>query len=130
MNSLRNEVSLLTRCLYHPNIVRCYSSYRRNDDFYIVMEYVGHSSLNDIPMPLSNMRQVVNLIIQLALGLKHLRNNNIIHRDIKPSNILISEKGLLKIADFGISKQLEGNAQAKTCLGTPFYAAPEIIETK
>ena len=41
------------------------------------------------------------------MGLKHLKNNKIIHRDIKPNNILISQKGLLKIADFGISKQLK-----------------------
>lgn len=92
------------------------------------MEYVGHSSLNDVPTPLSNEAQIVNLIIQLGLGLKHLKNNKIVHRDIKPSNILISEKGLLKLADFGISKQLDSSGRAKTCLGTPFYAAPEVIE--
>jgi serine/threonine protein kinase len=88
------------------------------------MEYVGHSSLNDISFPLANQRQVVSLIIQLAMGIKHLKNNKIIHRDIKPSNILISDKGILKIADFGISKQLNETTMAKTCLGTPFYAAP------
>lgn len=70
------------------------------------MEYVGHRSLNDLVFPLEDVSQVVNLIIQLAMGLKHLKNNRIIHRDIKPNNILISEKGLLKIADFGISKQI------------------------
>ncbi len=61
------------------------------------------------------------------MGLKHLKNNHIIHRDIKPSNILISEKGLLKIADFGISKRINNSQGANTCLGTPFYTAPEII---
>ena len=91
------------------------------------MEYVGHHSLDDLPLPLRNEKQIINLIIQIAMGLKHLKNNKIIHRDIKPNNILISEKGLLKIADFGISKQLKSVIQAKTCLGTPYYAAPEII---
>ena len=91
------------------------------------MEYVGHHSLDDLPLPLRNEKQIVNLIIQIAMGLKHLKNNKIIHRDIKPNNILISEKGLLKIADFGISKQLKSVIQAKSCLGTPYYAAPEII---
>jgi serine/threonine protein kinase len=50
---------------------------------------------------------IVNYVIQITLGLKHLKSNNIIHRDIKPSNILVSEKGLLKISDFGISKELK-----------------------
>ena len=88
------------------------------------MEYVGHQSLDDLSLPLRSERQIVNLIIQLAMGLKHLKNNKIIHRDIKPNNILVSAKGLLKIADFGISKQLKSTFQAKTCLGTPYYAAP------
>lgn len=92
------------------------------------MEYAGHLSLNDIPMPLSNQPQIVNLTIQIAMGLKHLHHNRILHRDIKPNNIIISPTGLLKIADFGISKQIPSLAQANTCLGTPFYAAPEIID--
>lgn len=88
------------------------------------MEYVGHLSLNDIPLPLGNQAQIVNLIIQLAMALKHLHHNHILHRDIKPNNILISPSGLIKIADFGISKQIISFAKADTCLGTPFYAAP------
>ena len=58
------------------------------------------------------------------MGLKHLKHNKIIHRDIKPSNILLSEKGLLKIADFGVSKHLGEINQTKTRVGTPFYTAP------
>ena len=41
------------------------------------------------------------------MALKHFQNNHIIHRDLKPSNILISEKGLLKMADFGISTLIQ-----------------------
>jgi serine/threonine protein kinase len=88
------------------------------------MEYAGYQSLEDLETPLGNEKQIANLIIQLAMGLKHLKNNHIIHRDIKPSNILISDKGLLKIADFGISKLVESRHQARTCLGTPLYTAP------
>ena len=68
------------------------------------MEFVGYQSLEDLKLPFSDEKKIVNLIAQVGMGLKHLKNQNIIHRDIKPSNILISDKGLLKIADFGISK--------------------------
>lgn len=91
------------------------------------MEYVGHTTLADLPLPLTE-KQIVNYIIQVTLGLKHLKNNKIIHRDIKPSNILISEKGLLKISDFGISKQVKDHEKTESCLGTPYYTAPEIIK--
>ena len=117
-------------CLYHPNVVRCFSSYRKKDHFYIFMEYVGFRTLDDLSVPLTNEKQIINLIIQLCLGLKHLKNKKIVHRDLKPSNILISDKGLLKIADFGISRVIEYDNQAKTMLGTPFYTAPEVIEEK
>jgi len=94
------------------------------------MEYVGHQTLDDLTLPLTNQSQIVNLIIQLCMGLKHLKHNHIIHRDIKPNNILISDKGLLKIGDFGVSKQVTPTNGGKTCLGTPYYLAPEIIEQK
>ena len=90
--------------MYHPNVVRYYHSFRKNDFFFIVMEFVGYQSLEDLKLPFSDEKKIVNLIAQVGMGLKHLKNQNIIHRDIKPSNILISDKGLLKIADFGISK--------------------------
>lgn len=83
--------------------------------------------MDDLELPLTNSEQITNAVIQLAMGLKHLKNNGVVHRDIKPSNIVISEKGLLKITDFGISKHLGSQNQAKTCIGTPYYTAPEII---
>lgn len=75
-------------------------------------------------MPFNDTRQIANLIIQISLALRHLKKNAIIHRDIKPSNILVSEKGLLKIADFGISRKLGAISLAESCLGTPYYTAP------
>lgn len=80
----------MKECLYHPNVVRCYSSFRNNDHFYILMEYAGHRTLDDLVLPLINEKQIVNLIIQLCLGLKHLKSKKIVHRDIKPNNIIIS----------------------------------------
>ena len=118
---------LMQSCLYHPNVVRCYSCVRKEGRFYILMEFAGHRTLEDLAGPLGDQKQIVNLVIQLCLGLKHLKSRRIVHRDLKPSNIIISDKGLLKIADFGISKAIAHDNAAKTVLGTPFYTAPEII---
>ena len=87
-------------------MIRCYSSYRKDDFFFIVMEFGGDRCLDDLELPLTNSEQITNVVIQLGMGLKHFKNNGVVHRDIKPSNIVISEKGLLKITDFGISKYL------------------------
>lgn len=52
----------------------------------------------------------------------------IIHRDIKPSNLLLGDDGHVKIADFGVSNQFEGNdAQLSSTAGTPAFMAPEAI---
>lgn len=52
----------------------------------------------------------------------------IVHRDIKPSNLLLGDDGHVKIADFGVSNQFEGNdAQLSSTAGTPAFMAPEAI---
>lgn len=65
----------------------------------------------------------------MALG--YLHNNNIVHRDLKPENVLIDETGYIYLADFGLSKFLESEAQKTySFCGTAEYLAPEILDQR
>ena len=70
--------------------------------------------------------------LQICLALKHLHDRKILHRDLKSENIFSMNKGnLLKLGDFGISKNLSHtSAKAMTRIGTPYYLSPELAQGK
>ena len=72
------------------------------------------------------------LFRQVIVGLGYLHKKNIIHRDIKLENILIDNEGIIKIADFGISKEIKPGTFIKErhMCGTPAYMSPEMIREK
>lgn len=63
-------------------------------------------------------------------ALHHMHTQGIVHRDIKPENIMLAANGELKLIDFGLSKRQEGNQKLKTIAGTPYYMAPEVLESR
>uniref|UniRef100_A0A8C5DLQ5 calcium/calmodulin-dependent protein kinase n=1 Tax=Gouania willdenowi TaxID=441366 RepID=A0A8C5DLQ5_GOUWI len=64
----------------------------------------------------------------IILGIEYLHYQKIVHRDIKPSNLLLGDDGHVKIADFGVSNQFEGNdALLSGTAGTPAFMAPETL---
>uniref|UniRef100_A0A673BSE4 Protein kinase domain-containing protein n=1 Tax=Sphaeramia orbicularis TaxID=375764 RepID=A0A673BSE4_9TELE len=67
----------------------------------------------------------------IILGMEYLHYQKIVHRDIKPSNLLLGDDGHVKIADFGVSNQFEGNdALLSSTAGTPAFMAPETLSDK
>ena len=119
----------------HPNIIQVYDVGQENGLQFIAMELVEGESLADVLRrdgPLPPDRAVV-CMKQVASALAAAHGKNVIHRDIKPSNILVTPKGALKVADFGLAKQIgvdTGVTRTGTVLGTALYIPPEMAEGK
>lgn len=65
------------------------------------------------------------------MAIKHIHDRKILHRDLKSQNVFLTERGEIKLGDFGIAKCLKNTIEvAKTVVGTPYYFSPEIIQNK
>ncbi len=120
--------------LNHPNIVKVYEGGIWNGKPYIVMEYIEGYVLEDlIKEDRLTLKDKLNIMKKICYGLSYAHQLGVIHRDIKPSNILISKDlKKVKITDFGLAKMLikKTITVTGTTLGTPYYMAPEQLESK
>jgi serine/threonine-protein kinase len=119
--------------LNHPNIVQVYTLGRDGELRFIAMEFVQGTNLRDylrkkgtveLPLAFSIMRQTCQAMAAASeLGL--------IHRDIKPENLMLTRKGQVKVADFGLCREQGDEAlhltQEGVTLGTPMYMSPEQV---
>jgi len=116
--------------LNHPNIVQIYAVSEEDGRHFFAMEYVSGRSLQQILRssgPLDPI-QVAKIALQTASGLRAAHEQGIIHRDIKPANLLIDDRGLVKIADFGLALVTGGVSRLTATgmfMGTPGYLSPE-----
>jgi len=133
MVRFRQEAHLLAR-LQHPHIVAVYDfGITQAGHHYIVMEFVeGVSLLEVIRRDKLSTARCLNITAQVCDALHYAHGRGVIHRDIKPSNILIDERGLVRVADFGLAKSTlgsggtsSGGPRTKAFMGTVGYAAPE-----
>jgi eukaryotic-like serine/threonine-protein kinase len=114
----------------HQNIVTLYDFIEKDSGYYMVMELVDGTTLQDLlkegPLP----PDIVAVIgSQMASALEHAHFARIVHRDIKPANIMLSKTGDVKLMDFGIAldEQLEKLTKAGMAVGTPTYMSPEQV---
>jgi serine/threonine protein kinase len=124
-DELLQEPRLLA-ALDHQNIVGILTAERVDGVFFIVMEYVKGESLEavldrerslDVP-------RAINYAVQILKGVDHAHSATILHRDLRPANVMVSDSGVVKVADFGTSRFLE-KSHATTVIGSPPYMAPE-----
>ena len=121
--------SLAVASLSHQNIVNVYDVGNEDGLNYIVMEYVEGIDLKDYIKKKGSLdyKETLDIIKQIAKALEHAHKNGVVHRDIKPQNILITEEGLVKVADFGIARASTASTMTntKTVLGSVHYVSPE-----
>ena len=129
-SELLHEPRLLAT-LDHPNIVSITTAEKQEDIFFIVMEYVEGDTLETvIAGGALDASQMLDFSSQACSAIRHAHDQGVIHRDLRPPNMLISGAGVLKVADFGVSRFLELAARGTTVIGSPPYMAPEQFEGK
>ncbi len=130
---LEREAHVLAE-LMHPNIVSMLDFVKTTDQMYLVLEYISGYSLAQVLAKKVKLRPEVAAAIglEIAHGLEHVHDRQVVHRDIKPANVIIGKRGNVKLVDFGIAHRdrlptadepLTENREP--LFGTPAYMAPE-----
>jgi serine/threonine-protein kinase len=122
----------LLASLSHPNIVTVLTAEKQDSVFFIVMEYVAGETLEAIIERdgALDLTRALDYTCQICNAVDHAQKQGIIHRDLRPGNVLVTEQGMLKVADFGTSRFLEIAAHGTTVIGSPPYMAPEQFQGK
>jgi serine/threonine protein kinase len=130
VSRFRREALAAAR-LVHPNIVQVFDSGfdESAHQHFIVMEYVPGQSCAEILRDRGHLdvEQAVDIVAQACRGLDYAHRNGVVHRDVKPGNLLVSESGVVKLADFGIARATGQSSitQVGSVLGTAAYLSPE-----
>src|SRR5438067_5404893 len=121
----------------HPNLVQVHDMELMGNVNYLVLEFVRGRSLRDwmnqtaLPPP-----QVFAVMHGVLQALDYAHRHAVVHRDMKPENVLISDEGIVKVADFGIARLTDdsgvGGTATKTgtTVGTPQYMSPEQVASR
>ena len=139
INSVQNEADILSS-LDNKYVVKFYTSFKKNQNIYIIMEYCDKGDLCKFLSKRKKLRKsrdnflnenfVWKLFIQMSIGLYYIHSKKIIHRDIKTLNIFLTKNFDAKIGDLGVAKILENTKHAMTFIGTPYYVSPEMCRNK
>ena len=124
------EIKLL-QSLKHENVVCLQEVMVENNDCFMVFEYLSHDLTGLLNHPTFKLEHShkKHLAKQLFDGLNHLHRRGVLHRDIKAANILISNTGLLKLADFGLARfySKTGHPDYTNRVITIWYRSPELL---
>ena len=143
IDSLKNEIKYMKiregKNAENINTVKYYEYFNTKNEFAIIMELCDNNLIclfeNKKKDEGLNIDEIYNILNQLNNCFKIMNENKIVHRDLKLENILIKyenkenkDKYIVKLTDYGISKQLLNITHLSTKIGTPKYEAPEILK--
>ena len=128
----RREMRAVAR-LSHPNIVQAYDAGQRRKRLYLAMEYIDGTDLRVLlnSHGTLNVENAVACVIQAARGLAYAHARGVVHRDIKPANLILDDRGVLRILDFGLARlEPEGAppseiTQSGDVIGSIDFMSPE-----
>lgn len=126
----QNEAHLSAR-ISHPNVATLFNFQEVDKSHFIVMEYVEGKALDDVLKLQGEIpeEEAVKIGIQVLEGLGAAHELGIMHRDLKPGNIMITQRGFVKLMDFGIARleNTERMTRQNSVIGTLEYLAPELV---
>ena len=134
IDALKNEVNLMKK-IENDNSVKIYDQYNSKEEYVIVIELCDCNLKERLDETSNGLKviEIKNILIQLNNTFRKMVDNKIIHRDIKLENILLkydkNKKYIVKLCDYGVSKQLETLSKEKQSFaGTNLIMAPEVLK--
>lgn len=132
---LMSEGALGLRLRHHENIVQTLKVGRAGELPFIVLEFIQGLTLRELLQERRMLKnvEVVRLAAALGRALRFIHSSALFHKDLKPDNVMLGEKGLVKVIDFGFADTHLGaavNLFRRVLEGSPAYLAPEMIRTK
>lgn len=131
LKRFQNEAHLSAR-ISHPNVATLFDFKASDQSHFIVMEYVNGQALDDVLKRQGRLPEAtaVKIMIQVLEGLGAAHELSILHRDLKPGNIMITQRGFVKLMDFGIARleNTERMTRQNSVIGTLEYLSPELVK--
>ncbi|KAF0701310.1 Aste57867_8160 [Aphanomyces stellatus] len=129
VKNFRREIWVMSR-LDHPNVLQLIGASLTSSCYVLIMEYMANGSLYDYLRDIKNivpLQLILHCAQDIVRGMQHVHGNNILQRDLKTKNLLVSDHLVVKVSDFGLSRYKDKMYGEYTFVGTPFWAAPEVI---